>query len=76
MNGQDFENLIVIKTPCPTPDCLWGRHYHHFVDDYYFCNCGWKLAGDAFVPESYNGDEHDSENHQVHPPKDDTLESV
>lgn len=61
MNGQDFENLILIKKPCPTPECLWGRHYHHFVDDYYFCNCGWKKAGEAFVPDLYEGDDWDAE---------------
>ena len=65
MKSQDFENVIVIKEPCPVPDCLVGRHYHHFIDDYYFCDCGWKCAGENFFPESYNGDDWDEENNCI-----------
>ena len=61
MSHQSFEHFVVIRKPCPKPTCLWGRHYHHFVEDYYVCNCGWKKAGDFFIPEIYEGDDWDDE---------------
>jgi hypothetical protein len=62
MDSQDFDNLVVIKRPCPIPSCWVGRHYHHYIDDYYFCDCGWKKAGEHFIPETYEGDDWDIEN--------------
>jgi len=73
MTYQDFENLIVIRTPCPIPHCLWKRHYHHFTEDFYFCYCGWKIAGEAFLPETYEGDDWNYETNEFNQTYDDII---
>ena len=73
MTNQDFENLIAIRTPCPEPNCLWGWHFHHFVEDFYFCYCGWKIAGEFFIPEIYEGEDWDEETQKFIQTDDDII---